>query len=145
VLTPARHWIETTLELSENIAFLVFCRIQIGIIRKQLDLNKLFGEYHVCARYIVWGTGRYILYVLLRCDTGHWVVSEWKSDSTLLLSYITVCICYPQVSLLECLPRELALHVTVCLVTNCCSDVTTTAKCWCTLPEGTNTISMFGW
>jgi hypothetical protein len=38
-------------------------------------------------------------------------------------SYITVCICYPQVRLLECLLRELALHFTVCLLTNCSSDV----------------------
>jgi hypothetical protein len=53
-----------------------------------------------------------------------------------IASYITVCICYPQVRLLECLPRELALHFTVCLLTNCPSDVNTTAKCWFILPEG---------
>jgi hypothetical protein len=52
-------------------------------------------------------------------------------------SYVAVCICYPQVRLLECLPRELALHFTVCLLTNCSSDVNTTAKCWCILPKGT--------
>jgi hypothetical protein len=46
------------------------------------------------------------MYVLLG------VVGEWKSDSTLL-----------------------ALDFTVCLLTNCASDVNTTAKCWFILPE----------
>jgi hypothetical protein len=53
-----------------------------------------------------------------------------------IASYITVCICYPQVRLLECLPRDLALHFTACLLTNCSSDVNTTAKCWCVFPKG---------
>jgi hypothetical protein len=55
------------------------------------------------------------MYVLLRWDIGHWVVGEWKSDSTLLLTSLSVC--YPQVRLLDCLPRELALHFTVSLQT----------------------------
>jgi hypothetical protein len=46
-----------------------------------------------------------------------------------IASYITVCICYPQVRLLEGLSRELALHFTVCLLTNCSSDVNTITKC----------------
>jgi hypothetical protein len=54
-----------------------------------------------------------------------------------IASYITVSICYPQVGVLECLPREVALNFTVCFLTNCCSDVNTTAQCWCLLPKET--------
>jgi hypothetical protein len=69
----------------------------------------------------------------------------WMEIRLNIASYITVCICWPQVRLLECLPRELALHFTACLLTDCCSDVNTTAKCWCILAKGTYIIWMFGW
>jgi hypothetical protein len=58
-----------------------------------------------------------------------------------IASYITVCICYPQVKLLECL-LALALHFTVCLLTNCSSVENTTAKRWCMLPKGTYVIGV---
>jgi hypothetical protein len=77
---------------------------------------------------------------------GYWSLSCGRMEKWFnIASYITVCICYPQVRLLERLPRDLALHFTVCLHTNCSSDVDTTAKCWCSLPKGTNVIWMFGW
>jgi hypothetical protein len=55
-----------------------------------------------------------------------------------IASYFTVCICYPQIRLWECLLRELVLYFIVCLLTNCSSDVNTTGKCWCIciLPMG---------
>jgi hypothetical protein len=61
-----------------------------------------------------------------------------------IASYFTVCICYPQVRLLECLLRELELLFTVSLLTHCSNDVNITAKCWCILFKGTNIIGMFG-
>jgi hypothetical protein len=74
------------------------------------------------------------MYVLFKM--GYWSLrSGWMEIRFSLATYITVCICYPQVRLMECLPREIALHYTVCLLTNCCSDVNTTAKCWCILFE----------
>jgi membrane-bound metal-dependent hydrolase YbcI (DUF457 family) len=83
------------------------------------------------------------MYVLSRWDIGHCVVGEWNSDSTLLLSSLSLYV-YPQVRFLEGPPRELALHFTACLITHCSSDVNTTAKCWCVLPKGTYIILMFG-
>jgi hypothetical protein len=69
----------------------------------------------------------------------------WMEIRFNIASYITVCTCYPPVRLLDCLPRELALHFTVCLLTNCCADMNTAAKCWSILPKGTYIIWMFGW
>jgi hypothetical protein len=76
-------------------------------------------------------------YCLLSCG--------WMEIRFNIASYITVSICYPQVRVLECLLRELALHFTACLPTNCSSDVNTTAKCWCILLKRTNIIWMFEW
>jgi hypothetical protein len=42
-------------------------------------------------------------------------------------------VCYIQARLVECLQRELALHFTVCLLTNSFSDVNTIDMWWCTL------------
>jgi hypothetical protein len=77
---------------------------------------------------------------------GYWSLScGWMEIRFNIDSYITVCICYPQVRLMECLPRDLALPFTVCLLANCSSEVNTTAKCWCILLKGTYIVSMFRW
>jgi hypothetical protein len=69
----------------------------------------------------------------------------WMEIRVNIPSNITVCICYTQVRLLECLPTEFALHLTVCLLTNCCSNLNITSKWWYILQKGTYFNWMFGW
>jgi hypothetical protein len=71
------------------------------------------------------------MYVHLWWDIDHWVVGEWKLISTFFLTWLTVYVTHKS-SCVECLPKELSLHFIVSLLTKCCSDVNTTAKCWCT-------------
>jgi hypothetical protein len=78
----------------------------------------------LCKKHLVLMQQRYVCTLKM----GYWSLScVWMEMRLHIASYITVCICYPQVRLLECHPRELVLHFTVCLVTNCSSDVNTTA------------------
>jgi hypothetical protein len=82
------------------------------------------------------------MYALLRWHTVHWLVAEWKSNSTFLYNstphcFLRQCICYTQVWLVEFVQRELALHWPACLITNTSTDVNTTVMSWCILPNKT--------
>jgi hypothetical protein len=62
----------------------------------------------------------------------------WKGIRFNFASYIIVYVTHKSGGGgLECLQRQLALHFTVCLLTNSSSDVNTTAKWWCILPNRT--------
>jgi hypothetical protein len=53
-------------------------------------------------------------------------------------------ICYTQVSLLESLLREVALHFTVCLLTNSSTELNTTDKWLCILTNSTCSFESLG-
>jgi hypothetical protein len=79
----------------------------------------------------------------------HWLVAEWKSDSTFLYNstphcFLHHCICYTQVWMVEFLQREIALHSTACLLTNTSTDVNTTVMWWWISPNKTCILESLG-
>jgi hypothetical protein len=75
-------------------------------------------------------------------STVHWLVAEWKSNSTFLYNntphcFLHLCLCYTQAWFVEFLQRVLALHWTACLLTNTSTNVNTTVMSWCILPNKT--------
>jgi hypothetical protein len=91
------------------------------------------------------------MYALLKWHTIHWLVAEWKSNSTLLYNSTPHCflhqctrICYTQAWFVQFLQRELALHSIDCLLTNTSTDVNTTVLSWCILPNKTCNLESSG-
>jgi hypothetical protein len=84
-------------------------------------------DAHNCVKEFIVNAANVCVYCALKM--GYCSLSYlWVNGNQIQHCILHHCVCYTQLRVLECLPRDLALHSTVCLLTNSSTVENTTAK-----------------